>query len=172
MHRGLKSHIMEAFSIFKVSQAAAACKKERKENKHTHSHGDTYKTISLITQFYPWGLRGLSFFFFFLFFSWCFLIGSLPGALGDSRHRSGFPAGPLIFHQPIELKLKAGGKGWRGCPSFYGSLLEPASDCSLFPQIVFHLVRLQRRAALKRWGGVSQTFRGARNSYSLGRWIQ
>lgn len=131
MHRGLKSHIMEAFSIFKVSQAAAACKKERKENKHTHSHGDTYKTISLITQFYPWGLRGLSFFFFFpLFFlefsswltSWC---------TGRQQAQERLPSRPIDLSSAHRVKVEGRRERLERLSLF---LWQPAGAClRLFP---------------------------------------
>lgn len=106
------------------------------------------------------------------FFSCCFVIGLLPCPVADIRDSSGCPVSPLIFHQPIVLKLKAWGRSWRGRPSFYGSPLEPAWDCSWFPQIVFHLVRAQRCAALRRWGAGSHTVRGTCDNYRLERWIQ
>lgn len=61
----------------------------------------------------------------------CFVIGSLPGAVADSSHDSGCPAGPLIFHQPIELKLKAWGGKLERQPLV---LWQPAGACrGLFP---------------------------------------
>lgn len=54
-----------------------------------------------------------------------------------TRGCSGSPVCSLIFHQVIE---RTGGKEQS---AFYGSSLEPAYDCSQFPQIVLLLVKAQ-----------------------------
>lgn len=131
MHRGLKSHIMEAFSIFKVSQAAAACKKERKENKHTHSHADTHKTISLITQFLSMRIEGfvilLFFFFFFLVFcnwltSWC---------TGRQQAQERLPSRPIDLSSAHRVKVEGRRERLERQSLF---LWQPAGAClGLFP---------------------------------------
>ena len=103
------------------------------KGKHTHTH----TTISLISQFAFIKTEA-----FPIFFLWCFVIGWLPGAVADSRHSSGCPVGPLIFHQPIDLELKAWGRGWRGSPSVlwqpagaWLGLFPASADCFSFSQV-------------------------------------
>lgn len=146
--------------FLKILATKGRTQHKKKENSdNTHTQANFFSLTTMLTFLKQEGFFVCVPYFLQLLCNWL-----------DPRCRGGEQALQRLPGRPIDLssahRLEAEGMRERPerQPAFYGSPLEPASDCSLFPQIVFHLVRAQRCAAPGRCGEVLQTFRGARNS--------